>query len=75
MCQRRGMLRLFEVRARVARGRVVSGLCMERSQFWRVKLVLERLLVMELEVVMVNRGLVLCERRGILVLVVGVRRT
>lgn len=69
------MLRLFEVRAPVARGRVVSGLCMERSQFWEAKSVLERLLEMDLEAVIVNRGLVLCERRGIRVLGVGDRRT
>ena len=69
------MLRLFEVRARVARGRVVSGLCMERSQFWWVKLVSEWLLETELEVVVVSRGLVLCERRDVEVLGVGVRMT
>ena len=69
------MLRLFEVRVRVARGRVVRWAAMERSQFWVAKSVLERLLEMDLEVVIVNRGLVLCERRDILVLGVEDRRT
>ena len=69
------MLRLFEVRARVARGVVVSGLCMEVSQFWWVKLVSEGILEMELEAVMVNREFGLCERRGIWALGVGDRRT
>lgn len=69
------MLRLFEVRTRVARGRVVRLAGMGRSQFWKVKSVLERLLEMESGVVIVNRGLVLCERRGILVLGVVDRRT
>ena len=69
------MLRLFEVRARVARGVVVRWTGMERSQFWEAKLVSDRFLEMELEVVMVSRGLWVCERRGIWALVVGVRRT
>ena len=38
------MLRSSEVRARVARGRVVRWTGMERSQFWWVKLVSKWLL-------------------------------
>ena len=68
------MLRLFEVLARVARGRVMRGAGMELSQFWWVKLVSERVLEMELEVCMVSRGLVACERRGIVVGLVFNRR-
>ena len=69
------MLRLFEVRARVARGVVVKGLCMEVSQFLGVKLALEGVLEMELEVCMVSRGLWSCERHGIWALGVVDRRT
>lgn len=68
------MLRLFEVWARVARGVVVRGLCMELSQFWWVKLALEGVWKTELEVIMVNRGLRVCERLGIWALGVGDRR-
>ena len=66
---------MFEVRARAARGWVVMWAGMERSQFWWVKLVSEWPLEMKSEAVMVDRDLVLCERRGIRVLCVEDRRT